>query len=112
MQDTFDEMHFSLKEFAQRYKMSEDTARRLVKDEPGVVKIKIGRKQARTLYSIPESVARRIYNRFVGGCAGFGSNGKQYNSGNSFYSGNGAALNQQLTHSKALSSVRIPPPPP
>ena len=65
MSDYFNEPHFSLKEFAERYRISEDTARRLVKAEPDVLKIKIGPKKAHTLYSIPESVARRIYNRFV-----------------------------------------------
>jgi len=65
MSDHFNEQHFSLKEFAERYRMSEDTARRLVKDEPDVLKIKIGPEKAHTLYSIPESVARQIYNRFV-----------------------------------------------
>ena len=45
MLDTFNEPHLSLREFAERYRFSEDTARRLVKDEPGVLKIRIGRKK-------------------------------------------------------------------
>jgi hypothetical protein len=67
MTDTFTEPHLSLKEFAQRYRISEDTARRLVKDEPGVLRIKIGPKKAHALYLLPESVARRIYNRWIAG---------------------------------------------
>ena len=83
MIDTFNERHLSLKEFAERYRVSEDTARRLIKEEPGVLKIKIGPKKAHTLYSIPESIARRIYNRLIGGVEmHVGSNRKQYNSGN------------------------------
>jgi hypothetical protein len=65
MSDHFNEPHLSVKEFAERYRISEDTARRLIKAEPGVLKIRIGPKKAHTLYSIPESVARRIYSRFV-----------------------------------------------
>ena len=37
--------------------------RKLVKDDPGVIKIRLGRKKAHTLYSVPESVARRIHTR-------------------------------------------------
>ena len=66
MIDTFNERHFSLKELAALLKVSDDTARRLVKDEPDVLKFKIGPKKAHTIYSIPESVARRIYNRYQG----------------------------------------------
>lgn len=44
-----------------------ETARKLVKDEPGVVKICMGRKEAHTIYSIPESVLRRIVTRLSSG---------------------------------------------
>lgn len=35
--------------------------RKLVKDDPGVVKIRTGRKKVHTIYSIPESAAHRIH---------------------------------------------------
>jgi len=35
--------------------------RKLVKDDPGVIKIRMGRKKAHTVYSVPESTARRIH---------------------------------------------------
>jgi hypothetical protein len=38
----------------------------LVKDDPGVVKIRNGRKAAHTTYSIPESAARKIHACFGG----------------------------------------------
>jgi hypothetical protein len=41
------------------------TVRRLVKDEPGVIKIRQGRKKAHTTYSVPESTARRIHTRLL-----------------------------------------------
>jgi hypothetical protein len=33
----------------------------LVKDEPGVIRIRLGSSQAITRYSVPESVARRVH---------------------------------------------------
>ena len=35
----------------------------LVKDEGGVIKIHLGRKKEHTVYSVPESVAKRIHTR-------------------------------------------------
>ncbi len=37
--------------------------RLLIKDEPGVMRFKKGQKRAHTMYSVPASVAQRIYNR-------------------------------------------------
>jgi hypothetical protein len=36
-----------------------------VKDEPGVIKVRMGRKKANTTYSVPESVAIRIHTRLL-----------------------------------------------
>jgi hypothetical protein len=33
----------------------------VVKDDPGVIKIRMGRKKAHTVYSVPESAAQRIH---------------------------------------------------
>ena len=45
--------------------MGRETVRKLVKDEPDVVKIRLGKKKANTTYSVPESVARRIHTRLL-----------------------------------------------
>ena len=39
--------------------------RKLVKDDPGVIKIRMGRKKAHTIYSVPESAACRIHTRLL-----------------------------------------------
>jgi hypothetical protein len=43
--------------------MGRETVRKLVKDEPGVICIRLGKKKTNTTYSVPESVARRIHTR-------------------------------------------------
>jgi len=41
------------------------TIRLMIKDEPGVMKVRLGRKQSHTTYSVPDSVAKRIHNRLL-----------------------------------------------
>ena len=36
-----------------------------MKDERGVIKIRLGRQKAHTIYSVPESVAVRIHTRLL-----------------------------------------------
>ena len=64
--DTTTERHFRIAELASLWRLGRETTRKLCMDEPGVIKIRMGRKKAHTLYSIPESVARRIHNRLQG----------------------------------------------
>lgn len=45
--------------------LGRETVRRLVKDDPGVIKIRMGRKTAHTVYSVPESAAQRIHTRLL-----------------------------------------------
>ena len=40
------------------WKLGRETVRLLIKDEVGVIKIRLGRKKVHTAYSVPESVAR------------------------------------------------------
>lgn len=47
------------------WKLGRETVRLLVKDEDGVIKIRLGRKKAHTIYSVPESVAVRIHTRLL-----------------------------------------------
>ena len=61
MDDTF-EKHYRIGDLARMWGLGRETVRKLVKDDPGVIKIRTGRKKAHTVYSIPESAARRIHN--------------------------------------------------
>lgn len=61
--DTTFEPHFSISDLAINWKLSRETVRQLVKDEPGVLKVRNGLRKAMTRYSIPESVARRVHTK-------------------------------------------------
>jgi hypothetical protein len=63
--DTTFERHFSIGELAETWNYSRETVRQIVKDEPGVVKVRNGPRKTMTRYSIPESVARRIHTRLL-----------------------------------------------
>lgn len=65
MQDTTFEKHYTITELKTQWAMGRETVRKLVKDEPGVIKIRLGRKQSNTTYSVPESVARRVHTRLL-----------------------------------------------
>ncbi len=59
------EKHYRISELAQLWKLGRETVRLLVRDDPGVLKIRMGRKKAHTVYSVPESAARRIHTRLL-----------------------------------------------
>lgn len=61
--DTTFEVHYSIADLAQRWRLGRETVRLLVKDEPGVLKIRMGPLRAITRYSVPESIARRIHTK-------------------------------------------------
>jgi hypothetical protein len=63
--DSTFEPHLRVSELADQWGVGRETVRKLVKDEPGVAKIRMGKKQSNTTYSVPESVARRIHARLV-----------------------------------------------
>jgi hypothetical protein len=65
--DTTFERHYAIGELAEMWGYGRETVRQLVKDEPGVLKLRIGRKKANARYSIPESVARRIHTKLLHG---------------------------------------------
>ena len=62
------EKHYRIGELAELWGLGRETVRKLVKDDPGVIKIRMGRKHAHTVYSVPESAARRIHTRLLRGC--------------------------------------------
>jgi hypothetical protein len=59
------ERHYRIGELAEMWKLGRETVRLLVKDEHGVIKIRLGRKRAHTFYSVPESVAIRVHTRLL-----------------------------------------------
>jgi hypothetical protein len=59
------ERHYRIGELAEMWSLGRETVRLLVKDEPGVIKIRLGRKKSHTIYSVPESVAVRIHTRLL-----------------------------------------------
>lgn len=65
MTDTTFEKHFSITDLKNQWAMGRETVRKLVMNEPDVVRIRMGRKKSNTTYSVPESVARRIHTRLL-----------------------------------------------
>lgn len=59
------ERHYRIGELAQMWRLGRETVRLLVKDEQGVLKVRLGQKKAHSAYSVPESVATRIHNRLL-----------------------------------------------
>jgi hypothetical protein len=59
------EKHYRIGELARMWGLGRETIRKLVKDEPGVIRIRLGRKKAHTIYSVPESTAKRIHTRLI-----------------------------------------------
>ena len=59
------ERHYRIGELAEMWKLGRETVRLLVKDETGVIKIRLGRKRAHPISSVPESVAKRIHTRLL-----------------------------------------------
>ena len=60
------EKHYSVQELARIWKLSEDTIRRLFREEPGVMKIsgRSGRRKRRyVVLRLPESVVIRVHER-------------------------------------------------
>lgn len=59
------ERHYRIAELAEMWNLGRETVRLLVKDEQGVIRIRLGRKRSHTIYSVPESVAVRIHTRLL-----------------------------------------------
>ena len=61
VENTTFERHYRIGDLARLWGLGRETVRKLIKDDPGVIKIRMGRKKAHTIYSVPESAARRIH---------------------------------------------------
>jgi hypothetical protein len=62
---SFSERHYRLGELAKLWGIGRETLRLIVKDEPGVMRVCLGRKKVHTTYSVPASVAARIHTRLT-----------------------------------------------
>jgi len=67
IENTTFEKHYRISDLARLWGLGRETVRKLVKDDPGVIKIRMGRKKAHTVYSVPESAAKRIHTRLLNG---------------------------------------------
>lgn len=65
IENTTFEKHYRIGDLARLWRLGRETVRKLVREDPGVVKIQMGRKKAHTIYSIPESAANRIHTRLL-----------------------------------------------
>jgi len=65
LDNTTFEKHYRVGDLARLWGLWRETVRKLVKDDPGVIKIRMGRKRAHTIYSVPESAAQRIHTRLL-----------------------------------------------
>jgi hypothetical protein len=64
------EPHYRISELAARWKLGRETLRKLFQNEPGVVKIRLGKKKTNTTYTIPLSVAQRTHSAAEPGLSG------------------------------------------
>jgi len=67
--DSTFEIHYSIGDLARQWRLGRETVRLLVKDEPGVLRIRLGQQKTLTRYSVPESVARRVHTRLFNAVA-------------------------------------------
>jgi hypothetical protein len=58
---SYAEKHYRIGELAKLWGLGRETVRKLVMQDPGVIKIRMGRKKSHTTYSVPESAAARIH---------------------------------------------------
>ena len=64
-ENTTFEKHYRISDLARLWGLGRETVRKLIKDDPGVIKIRMGRNKAHTIYSVPESAAHRIRTRLL-----------------------------------------------
>ena len=65
VENTAFERHYCIGDLSRLWGLGRETVRKLIKDDPGVIKIRLGRKKAHTVYSVPESAVRRIHTRLL-----------------------------------------------
>lgn len=66
-QTTAFERHYRITELCDLWGIGRETLRKILVDEPGVMRIRMGRRKYHTTYSVPASVAERIHMRLASG---------------------------------------------
>jgi hypothetical protein len=61
------ERHYRISDLAELWGLGRETIRKVVSNEPGVVKVRFGRKKSHTAYRIPASVVERVHTRLLNG---------------------------------------------
>lgn len=54
------EKHYRISELAALWGLARTTVRKLVMNDPAVLKVRMGKNKAHTVYCVPESAAKRI----------------------------------------------------
>lgn len=70
--DSAFEQHYSIADLSKLWRISRETVRQLVMNDPGVIRIQRGRKKTMCRYSIPLSAARRIHTQLLAPAASIG----------------------------------------
>jgi len=66
-ENTAFQKHYRISDLARLWGLGRETVRKLIKDDPGVIRIRMGRRKAHTIYSVPEEAALRIHTRLLNG---------------------------------------------
>jgi hypothetical protein len=61
------EKHYRISELARIWGLGRETTRKLVMLEPGVIRVRLGRKKSNATYSVPASIAERIHTKLLNG---------------------------------------------
>lgn len=64
--DTTFEKHYSIAEISSIFHLSKESIRKLLVNEPGCIRLRLGRTQ-KTRYSVPESIVRKLHARLLNG---------------------------------------------
>jgi hypothetical protein len=65
MTDTTFEMHYRISDLVSQWGLGRETLRKLLQNEPGVVKVRLGEKKKNTTYYVPQSVAQRVHTKLL-----------------------------------------------
>ena len=55
------EKHYRIGDLAEMWSLGRETIRKMLVNEPGVIRVRMGRRKTHTTYSVPASVAESIH---------------------------------------------------
>jgi hypothetical protein len=61
------EPHYRISDLVEKWSIGRETLRKIFAEEPGVIKVCLGKNKKHTTYSIPASVAERVHRRLENG---------------------------------------------